>query len=337
MAMHHGGGGSNLKALRISAVLIFVYFFAEIGVAIVTGSLSLLADSAHELSTVVAISISLIAMRLADRAPTPTRTFGLLRGEALAALLNGLLLVGMAFFILVRGLQRLSDPVEMEPGPMLVMALGGIGLEIASLVIMFRGQKADLNIRASYWHVMNAFLGSIAVIIAALFIMVADIYEADTWAGMVFAIVLLWAAYGIIRDALRILVDAAPEGTDIEAIRGRLLAIAGVESSHHLHIRTVTGAVKTFSGHLVVSDDADLDVVLQAAKQVLDEDFGVSLSTIQVERSGLSESDPIELEYQRDRQPKGNLGVTPHGSSPHHDPARRNDVDGPTPPAGRPE
>lgn len=302
MAMHHGGGGSNLKALRLSAVLIFVYFFAEITVAIVTGSLSLLADAAHELSTVVAIAISLIAIRLSNSPPTPTRTFGLLRGEALAALLNGLLLVGMAVFIIVRGVERLSDPVEMEAAPMFAMAIGGIGLEIASLIIMFRGQKDDLNIRASFWHVMNAFFGSVAVIVAAVFIAVAEIYEADTWAGMVFAVVLLWAAYGIVRDALRILVDATPHGTDIEVIRGRLLDISGVQSSHHLHVRTVTGSIKTFSGHLVVTDQADPDAVLRVAKQVLDDEFGLSLSTIQVERQGLVENDPSELEYQRTTQ-----------------------------------
>lgn len=302
MAMHHGGGGSNLKALRVSAVLIFVYFFAEITVAVVTGSLSLLADAAHELSTVVAIAISLIAIRLSNSPPTPTRTFGLLRGEALAALLNGLLLVGMAGFIIVRGIERLSDPVEMAAAPMFAMAIGGIGLEIASLIIMFRGQKEDLNIRASFWHVMNAFFGSVAVIVAAVFIAVAQIYEADTWAGMLFALVLLWAAYGIVRDALRILVDATPHGTDIEVIRARLLSISGVQSSHHLHVRTVTGSIKTFTGHLVVTDRADPDVVLRAAKQVLDDEFGLSLSTIQVERQGLVENDPSELEYQRAMQ-----------------------------------
>ena len=302
MAMDHGGGGSNLKALRISAILIFLYFFAEITVAIVTGSLSLLADAAHELSTVVAIAISLIAVRLSSSPPTPTRTFGLLRSEALAALLNGLLLVAMAVFIILRGVDRLSNPVEMEAGPMFVMAIGGIGLEIASLLIMYRGQKGDLNIRASFWHVMNAFFGSVAVIVAAIFIAVAEIYEADTWAGMVFAVVLLWAAYGIVRDALRILVDATPKETDIEVIRGRLLSISGVQSSHHLHVRTVTGSIKTFSGHLVVTHDADPHAVLQSAKQILDDEFGLTLSTIQVEHEGLAEGDPPNLEYQ-DRDP----------------------------------
>ena len=316
MAMNHGGGGSNLKALRISAVLIFVYFFAEITVAIVTGSLSLLADAAHELSTVVAIAVSLIAIRLSNSPPTPTRTFGLLRGEALAALLNGLLLVAMAIFIILRGLDRLSNPVEMEAGPMFAMAIGGIGLEIASLFIMFRGQKEDLNIRASFWHVMNAFFGSVAVIVAAIFISVAEVYEADTWAGMVFAVVLLWAAYGIVRDALRVLVDATPEGTDIEVIRGRLLTISGVQSSHHLHIRTVTGSIKTFSGHLVVAHDADPDAVLQSAKQVLDDEFGLTLSTIQVEHEGLVEGDPAELEYQdRDAVPGDGPGPHRHGDA----------------------
>lgn len=140
MAMNHGSI-TNMRALRISAVLIFLYFFAEITVAITTGSLSLLADAAHELSTVVAIAISLIAMKLASRPPTARRTFGLLRAEALAALLNGVLLVGMAGFILVRGVQRLADPVEMSAAPMFAMAIGGIGLEIASLAIMYRGQR----------------------------------------------------------------------------------------------------------------------------------------------------------------------------------------------------
>ena len=298
MSMDHGSGGQP-RGLRISAVLIFLYFFAEITVALVTGSLSLLADAAHELSTVVAITISLVAMRLAASPPTARRTFGLLRAEALAALLNGVLLIGMAGFIVVRGIGRLADPVEMSPGPMFAMAIGGIGLEIASLGIMYRGQKEDLNIRASFWHVMNAFLGSVAVIIAATFIAVADIYEADTWAGLVFAVVLLVAAFGIVRDALRILVDAAPQDIDVELIRTSLLAIPSVRSAHHLHARTVTGQVTTFGAHLVVDEGVDQQNVLNAAKETLDRDYGFSLSTIQIETEATVENDPVALEYQR--------------------------------------
>jgi len=229
-----GHGSTNTKALKISAVLIFLYFIAEITVALSTGSLSLLADAAHELSTVVAISISLIAVRMMHKKPTSRSTFGLQRAETVAALINGFLLLGMAVFIILRGIQRLSNPIEMDATPMFAMAIGGISLEIASLVIMYKGQKENLNIRGSFWHVMNAFLGSIAVIIAAIFIEVAQFYEADTWAGLLFAIILIYASYGIIRDAFRILFDKVPVNVDLVKIEKELENINKQEAEERI-------------------------------------------------------------------------------------------------------
>jgi len=164
MSGHHGVS-TNIRALRISAVLILIYFVLEIAVALSTGSLALLADAGHELSTFLAIGVSLLAMQLATRRPTTKITFGLLRVEILAALFNGVLLLAMAAFI-IRGIERLQNPMEVPSLPMFIMAVGGIGLEIASLFIMYKGQKESLNIRGSFWHVMNAFLGSIAVMVA---------------------------------------------------------------------------------------------------------------------------------------------------------------------------
>ncbi len=294
--MNHSS--TNVKGLKISAVLLFTYFIAEITVALVTGSLSLLADAAHELSTVVAIGVSLIAIKLTHAKPTTKRTFGFRRAETIAALINGLLLLGMAGFIIIRGLDRLSNPVEMNAAPMFAMAIGGIGLEIAALMIMYKGQKDNLNIRGSFWHVMNAFLGSIAVIIAAIFIQVGQIYEADTWAGLIFAVILIYAAYGIIRDALRILIDATPARIDINLIEQDLKAIKGVKATHHLHARTVGGGIETFSGHLVVSNSKNSITVLAEAKSLLEKKYGFSLSTIQIEDDSIFERDPKEIEYQ---------------------------------------
>jgi cobalt-zinc-cadmium efflux system protein len=301
--MDHGSN-TNLKALKISAVLIFLYFIAEITVALVTGSLSLLADAAHELSTVVAIGVSLIAIRLTHVKPTAKRTFGLRKAETIAALINGLLLLGMAGFIIFRGIDRLSNPIEMSAAPMFAMAIGGIGLEIASLFIMYKGQKGNLNIRGAFWHVMNAFLGSIAVIIAAIFIQVGQIYEADTWAGLLFAIILIYAAYGIVRDAVRILFDMTPTRTDIIAIEKELRSIKGVSDTHHLHARTVGGGIETFSGHLVTDDATDSGRIMEEAKVILEGKYGFSLSTVQVEESSLNEKDPKEIEFQN----KGKVG-----------------------------
>jgi cobalt-zinc-cadmium efflux system protein len=298
--MNHGS--TNVRGLKISAVLLLIYFVAEITVALVTGSLSLLADAAHELSTVVAISVSLIAIKLTHTKPTSRRTFGFRKAETIAAFINGILLLGMALFIIIRGIDRLSNPVEMSAAPMFAMAIGGIGLEIASLLIMYKGQKDNLNIRGSFWHVMNAFLGSIAVIIAAIFIQVGQVYEADTWAGLVFAIILIYAAYGIIRDSLRILIDAVPTRIDLNMIDADLKAIRGVKTTHHLHARTVGGGIETFSGHLVVENTENTVPLLKTAKSLLEKKYGFSLSTLQIEDESVFERDPKEIEYQDKEQ-----------------------------------
>lgn len=295
----HHGISTNIKALRISAVLIFIYFFFEIAIALYTGSLSLLADAAHELSTFIALGISLLAIQLASREPTPKRTFGFLRVEVIAAFVNGLLLLGMAAFILIRGFDRLAHPVEVPSLPMFIMAIGGISLEIASLFIMYRGQKESLNIRGSFWHVMNAFLGSIAVIIAATFIYVANIYVADAWAGIIFAFVLVWAAYGIIKDSFNILVDATPKEINLSDIEKDLKNIKGVINTHHFHVRAVSEHIKTFSGHLVVGNMKDGERVLKDAKRILDIKYKLALSTVQIENEKLSETDIRELEYKQ--------------------------------------
>src|SRR5215204_5764861 len=293
----HHGVSTNIRALRISAALILIYFVFEIAIALSTGSLALLADAGHELSTFLAISVTLIAMQLATRRPTAQKTFGLLRVEILAALFNGVLLLAMAGFIIVRGIERLQNPMEVPSLPMFIMAVGGIGLEIASLSIMYKGQKESLNIRGSFWHVMNAFLGSIAVIIAATFISLWEIYVADAWAGILFAVILTWAAYGIVRDSFMILVDTTPKEIDLVQVERELLAIPGVVNAHHFHARTIAGHIKTFNGHLVVRDFRDAESVLRKAKQILDEKYKFSLSTIQIENEGLAEADARELEY----------------------------------------
>ena len=295
--MHHPDNvGTDLRALRLSALLIAIYFVIEITVAISTGSLSMLADAGHELSTFVAIGVSLIAIRLARIPPTPERTFGYLRGQILAAVFNGLLLLVMAGFIIRQGIERIEHPMEVASTPMFIVAIGGIGLEIASLAIMWRGQKSDLNIRGSFWHVVNAMMGSVAVIIAALFIEFGEIYVADAWAGIAFSLVLIWAAYGILRDAFRILLDETPPDVDLSAIAADLKQIGGVVDAHHFHARTITSGVKLFSGHLVVSDLSSGNEILAEAKDLVDEKYGFNLSTIQLEEPGLTEADQESIE-----------------------------------------
>lgn len=274
MQSHHSIS-ANLRALQISSVLILSYFVFEITIALLTKSLALFADAAHELSTSLAIGLSVAAIELASRKPEPTKTFGYLRVEIIAAFVNGLLLLGMAAYILVKGFSRLFNPIEIPSLPMYIVAVGGIGLEIVSLAIMYRGQKESLNIRGSFWHVMNAFLGSVAIIIAATFISIGKIYVADSWAGIIFAFILIYAAYGIVRDSFNILIDSTPKEIDISAVERELLSIPGVIDTHHLHARTITSHIKTFTGHLVVKDLKEAERILQEAKRVTDENINL--------------------------------------------------------------
>ena len=299
MKAHHTPSVS-IKALKISAVLILLYFIFELTVALMTKSLALLADAAHEFSTFLAIGLSIAAIEWASKRPVRTRTFGYLRIEIIAAFVNGLLLLAMAAFILVKGFNRLLNPIEVPPLPMYIVAIGGIGLEIASLAIMYRGQKESLNIRGSFWHVMNAFLGSLAIIIAATFISIAKIYVADSWAGIVFAFILIWAAYGIIKDSFNILIDATPPDVDLATLEKDLLSIPGVIGAHHFHARSLTSNIKTFSGHLIVKDLKNSERILQEAKKITDEKYKFALSTIQLENEKLAEADLKKIEYQED-------------------------------------
>jgi cobalt-zinc-cadmium efflux system protein len=298
MQSHHGIS-VNLRALKISSVLILLYFIFEITIALLTKSLALFADAAHELSTFLAIGLSVAAIELASKKPEPTKTFGYLRVEIIAAFVNGLLLLGMAVYILVKGFSRLLNPIEIPSLPMYIVAVGGIGLEIVSLTIMYQGQKESLNIRGSFWHVMNAFLGSVAIIIAATFISIGKIYAADSWAGIIFAFILIYAAYGIVRDSFNILIDATPKEIDISAVERDLLNIPDVIDTHHLHARTITSHIKTFTGHLVVKDLKEAERILREAKRITDEKYKFALSTIQIENEELAEADLKEIEYKK--------------------------------------
>jgi cobalt-zinc-cadmium efflux system protein len=139
---------------------------------------------------------------------------------------------------------------------------------------------------------------------------VADIYEADTWAGMIFALVLLWAAFGIIRDALQVLSDATPTDVDMVEIRAELLDIPAVTDVHHLHARTISGPVRTLSGHMVLDDLSAAPAVLDAAKLILEDEHGFSLTTLQLEPTDLHESDPSQLEP--DESHRSSDGGHPH-------------------------
>lgn len=293
---HYGSPGSNARALRISAWLTGVYFIIELGIGIYTGSIAVLSDAFHTFSAVGGVVLAILAARVARRPADTSRTFGSYRAEIVGALLNGAFLLGMAILVLVMGAMRLNDPVDLPPVPMLLAATGGIITEVISLRLLSEGQKGDLNMRGAFWHVVQTFIGSVLIIVTAAVIWLTGFLLIDPLLGMAFGVVLLYASWGIMRSALAILMEGAPEDIDLPAVHHELSRLVGVTDVHHLHAWTLTSNRHVFTAHLKISDEASGTEVLKAAHKLLRDEFGFHFSTIQLELTCLDEDHARDLD-----------------------------------------
>ncbi len=299
----HMPASANARALKITGWLTGIYFLIELGIGIYTGSISVLSDAFHTFSAVGGVVLAFVAARIARRPADARHTFGSTRAEIVGALLNGVFLLLMAILVFVMGGMRLGDPVDLPTTPMLVAALGGLVTEVISIALLFGGQKDNINMRGAFWHVMQTFVGSILIIVAALVIRFTGFVMIDPILGIAFGVVLLMASVGIIREALSILMESAPANLDMEAVIRALASLPGVRNAHHVHAWTLTSGKALFSAHLRIEKDADANAILVAAHKVLRQDFGLFFSTLQIETHCLDESEQADLDF---------IGQPPH-------------------------
>lgn len=301
MANHSGHGmthtGANTRALKISAWLTGVYFVIELAIGIHTGSVAVISDAFHTFSAVGGVVLAIFAARIARRPANEQRTFGSLRAEIIGALLNGAFLLAMAILVLVMGYMRLQNPIDLPTTPMLIAAAGGIITEIVSLKLLYAGQKGDLNMKGAYWHIIQTFVGSILIIVTALVIELTGFLEIDPLLGMAFGVILLYASWGIMRDAIKILMEGAPEEIDLGGVIERLKALPDVNDVHHVHAWTLTSNKHVFSAHLRATNEDVAAAVLRQAHELLRNESGFYLSTLQIETTCLDEDHAKELDF----------------------------------------
>ncbi len=285
---------------RRRLVLVLVLTLAVVAVQVVgalwSGSLSLLADAAHMLTDAAGVGIALVASLIAALPATARRTFGYLRVEILAALVNGLILAVVSVVVLIEAIRRLGEPVDVEPGIMLVAAVIGALANLVSLLVLRAGQQVSLNVRGAYLEVLGDLLGSIAVIAAALIIWSTGWGWVDQAASILIALLILPRAFGLLRDVVEVLLEATPRGTDIEQIRAHLSAVPGVVEVHDLHAWTITSGVLALSAHVTVQreawNDRDYHGILDESKACLRTHFRVDHSTLQLEPEGHRRAGP---------------------------------------------
>ncbi len=251
-----------------------------------TGSLALLADSLHMISDVAALALSLLAVWMASRPASDRRTFGNSRAEILAALANGLALAVVAVFISTHAIERFMVPRGVEGGGVIVVATGGLIINLASLWILAAGRSESLNIRGAWLHVASDTLASIGVILSGFGIWAFGWLWLDPAMSILVSVLVLFSAWQLIREALDVLMETVPGHLDPEAIRDSLLAVPGVSALHCLHIWTIGSGEISLSSHLVVDPVHEPERLLQDIRGRLTERFKIDHTTIQIEISG---------------------------------------------------
>lgn len=277
--------GSRYKRRLIWVLgLVVVFMVAEVVAGILTNSLALLSDAGHMATDALGLGMALAAIVAADRAGTEgRRTFGLYRLEILAALANAVLLFAVAGYVLYEAAQRLQEPPEILSGPMLVVAVLGLIVNIVGWWLLREGAEQSINVEGAYLEVLADLIGSVGVIVAALIVLFTGWPYADPLFGAAIGLFILPRAWRLGRRAIRVLVQAAPEGIDLDEIRNRLTQIDGVRDVHDLHIWTLTSEMEVASVHLMTPTDADTHAILDRATSLLKDEYGIAHATLQVE------------------------------------------------------
>ena len=282
---HSHGDARSMNRRRLLIVLFLALGYAGIELVggLLTGSLALLADSLHMVSDVAALALSLLAVWMAARPASGRRTFGNSRAEILAALANGLALAVVAVFISIHAIERFLDPTDVEGEGVMVVATGGLIINLIGLYVLEGGRGDSLNVRGAWLHVLSDTLASVGVILAGAGIWLFGWIWLDPAVSMIVSILVLLSAWNLVREALDVLMETAPSHLDPEEIRDALLAVEGVSSVHCLHVWTIGSGEVSLSSHLVTEAAREPERLLQGVRGELAERFSIEHTTIQIE------------------------------------------------------
>ena len=288
----HGvsAAGANRGRLLTVLAMTSLVLVAEVIGGLLTGSLALLADAGHMFTDVAGLGLAILAITFAAKPPSAQRTYGYFRLEILAAVVNGMLLFGVAVLILVEAWRRFSSPPDVASGEMLAFAAVGLAANLVSLLLLRRGAAHSLNVKGAYLEVLGDLLGSVAVIAAAVIITTTGWNYADPIASVAVALMILPRTWTLLREAVDVLLEATPKGLDLADVRRHIVETDGVVDAHDLHVWTITSGMPVLSVHVVVDDAALANGgsgrILDRLGDCLADHFDVEHCTFQLEPAG---------------------------------------------------
>jgi len=278
------------RALRWVLLLTAAFMVVELVGGLVANSLALLADAGHMLTDVGALGLALFAAWFSRRPATPDKTYGYLRIEILAAMVNGVALFVVAGLILWDAVGRIAEPEAVDPVILMSVAAGGLVVNIIGARMLHRGHRHSLNLRGAYLHVLGDLLGSIGAILAGGIILATGWTLADPVISVVIAFLILVGAWRLVRESTDVLLEATPSYIALGEVADGIASVSGVESVHDLHVWTLAGGVVAMSGHAVVPDPERSQGVLEEVQDRMGE-LGIAHVTLQIERKRSCASD----------------------------------------------
>ena len=294
---HAVAASADRGKLGLALALILGFMAVEVVVGIAASSLALLSDAAHMLTDAGALAFALVALRLAARPAGGRFTYGLKRAEILSAQLNGATLLALALVIVYEGIRRVIDPPATEGMAVLVVALTGVAVNLAATLALTRANRRSLNVEGAFQHILTDLAAFAATAVAGLVIVLTGYARADGIAALVVAAIMLRAAYRLLRDSGRVLLEAAPKGIDPDEVGRALASTHHVRDVHDLHVWEVTSGFPALSAHVLVEPGCDCHKHRRQLDRLLRERFGITHTTLQVDhapRQGL-----LELETTR--------------------------------------
>ena len=287
---HHQNQGRDAvrgyqRELLIALAITSAIMIAEFIGGLLSNSLALLSDAAHMLTDVLSLLISILAFKFSTKPPTQRSTYGFYRLEIFAAQINGGILVFLSAFIFYEAYQRLINP---EPiGSLVMMIVAGVGLlaNMASALILHKSSKKNLNVRASFLHILGDLLSSVGVIVGGAIIHLAGWLIIDPIISIVIGVIILRGAYSVVRETANVLLEAVPRHVDLEKLILDIETIKGVDSFHDVHAWTITSGIYALSGHVLIKDQmvSESTEILENIRQRLRDQYNIGHTTLQFE------------------------------------------------------
>ncbi len=275
------------SSLRLALAITTTFLLVEFLGGLWTNSLALLADAGHMLTDAGALALSLFAVRFAHRPATPEKTYGYFRVEILAALVNGALLLLIAFFIFYEAYQRLREPEVIKGLQMLAIASLGLAANLLCAWILYESHRHNLNVKGAFLHVVGDVLGSIGAMVAGVAMIIWGAYWADPAVSVLVAILILVSSWRLVKDSVLVLLEGTPTHVNWMLMKQELCEVSGVVSVHDLHVWTLTSGVHAMTCHAVVKGEKDRHQILEELSAVSRKRFKIHHTTIQVEEEDI--------------------------------------------------